>query len=52
MTLGITTGTTPTTYDPTGTVSCLRMAVFLSRARVRAQPLMVRAATGSTSGSH
>jgi hypothetical protein len=31
MTLGITTGTTPTTYDPTGTVNRLQMAAFLSR---------------------
>jgi hypothetical protein len=31
FTLGITTGTTPTTYDPTGTVSRLQMAAFLSR---------------------
>ncbi len=30
-TLGITTGTTPTTYDPAGTVSRLQMAAFLSR---------------------
>ena len=29
--LGITTGTTPTTYDPTGSVTRLQMAVFLSR---------------------
>ncbi|HKA35559.1 MAG TPA: S-layer homology domain-containing protein [Thermoanaerobaculia bacterium] len=29
--LGITTGTTPTTYDPTATVSRLQMAAFLSR---------------------
>ena len=29
--LGITTGTSPTTYDPTGTVSRLQMAAFLSR---------------------
>ena len=29
--LGITTGTTPTTYDPTGNVSRLQMAAFLSR---------------------
>jgi hypothetical protein len=31
FTLGITTGTTPTTYDPTGSVSRLQMAAFLSR---------------------
>jgi hypothetical protein len=31
FTLGITTGTTPTTYDPAGTVSRLQMAAFLSR---------------------
>ena len=31
FTLGITTGTTPTTYDPTGNVSRLQMAAFLSR---------------------
>jgi hypothetical protein len=31
FTLGITTGTTPTTYDPTGTVNRLQMAAFLSR---------------------
>ena len=31
FTLGITTGTSPTTYDPTGTVSRLQMAAFLSR---------------------
>ncbi len=31
FTLGITTGTTPTTYDPTSSVSRLQMAVFLSR---------------------
>ena len=31
FTLGITTGTTPTTYDPTATVSRLQMAAFLSR---------------------
>ena len=29
--LGITTGTTPTTYDPTGNVIRLQMAAFLSR---------------------
>src|SRR5215510_11282313 len=29
--LGITTGTTATTYDPTGNVSRLQMAAFLSR---------------------
>ena len=29
--LGITTGTTPTTYDPSGHVSRLQMAAFLSR---------------------
>ncbi|HKA37774.1 MAG TPA: S-layer homology domain-containing protein, partial [Thermoanaerobaculia bacterium] len=29
--LGITTGTTPTTYDPTGNVTRLQMAAFLSR---------------------
>src|SRR5262245_9015400 len=29
--LGITTGTTPTTYDPAGNVSRLQMAAFLSR---------------------
>src|SRR5262249_14463122 len=29
--LGITTGTTPTTFDPTGTVTRLQMAAFLSR---------------------
>jgi hypothetical protein len=31
FTLGITTGTTPTTYDPTSTVNRLQMAAFLSR---------------------
>jgi hypothetical protein len=31
FTLGITTGTTPTTYDPAGTVTRLQMAAFLSR---------------------
>jgi hypothetical protein len=31
FTLGITTGTTPTTYDPTASVSRLQMAAFLSR---------------------
>jgi DNA-binding beta-propeller fold protein YncE len=31
FTLGITTGTSPTTYDPTGTVNRLQMAAFLSR---------------------
>ena len=31
FTLGITTGTTPTTYDPGGNVSRLQMAAFLSR---------------------
>jgi hypothetical protein len=31
FTLGITTGTTPTTYDPAGSVSRLQMAAFLSR---------------------
>ncbi len=30
FTLGITTGTTPTTYDPTSSVSRLQMAAFLS----------------------
>lgn len=30
--LGITTGTTPTTYDPGGTVTRLQMGAFLSRA--------------------
>ena len=30
--LGITTGTTPTTYDPTSNVNRLQMAAFLSRA--------------------
>src|SRR5215471_16150617 len=29
--LGITTGTTPTTYDPTGNVTRLQVAAFLSR---------------------
>ena len=32
FTLGITTGTTPTTYDPASNVSRLQMAAFLSRA--------------------
>src|SRR6185369_7171982 len=32
FTLGITTGTTPTTYDPAGSVSRLQMAAFLSHA--------------------
>src|SRR5215468_3864117 len=31
FTLGITTGTTPTTYDPTANVSRVQMAAFLSR---------------------
>jgi hypothetical protein len=31
FTLAITTGTTPTTYDPAGSVTRLQMAVFLSR---------------------
>jgi DNA-binding beta-propeller fold protein YncE len=31
FTLGITTGTTPTTYDPSGGVTRLQMAAFLSR---------------------
>src|SRR4029078_8856378 len=31
FTLGITTGTTPTTYDPASPVSRLQMAAFLSR---------------------
>ena len=31
FTLGITTGTSPTTYDPAGTVNRLQMAAFLSR---------------------
>jgi len=31
FTLGITTGTSPTTYDPTANVSRLQMAAFLSR---------------------
>ena len=31
FTLGITTGTTPTTYDPSGNVSRIQMAAFLSR---------------------
>ena len=31
FTLGITTGTTPTTYDPAGLVTRLQMAAFLSR---------------------
>jgi len=31
FTLGITTGTSPTTYDPAGNVSRLQMAAFLSR---------------------
>ncbi|HKF42571.1 MAG TPA: S-layer homology domain-containing protein [Thermoanaerobaculia bacterium] len=31
FTLGITTGTTATTYDPTGNVTRLQMAIFLSR---------------------
>jgi len=31
FTLGITTGTTPTTYDPSGSVTRLQMAAFLSR---------------------
>jgi hypothetical protein len=31
LTLGITTGTTPTTYDPSDDVSRLQMAAFLSR---------------------
>jgi len=29
--MGITTGTTPTTYDPAGVVTRLQMAAFLSR---------------------
>src|SRR5215471_2741899 len=29
--MGITTGTTPTTYDPTGNVNRTQMAAFLSR---------------------
>jgi len=36
FTLGITTGTTPTTYDPASTVSRLQMATFLSRTVDRA----------------
>src|SRR5262249_10885255 len=31
FTLGITTGTTPTTYDPAGIVNRLQMATFVSR---------------------
>src|SRR5580765_451089 len=31
LTLGITTGTTPTTYDPASDVTRLQMAAFLSR---------------------
>ncbi len=31
LTLGITSGTTPTTYDPAGNVSRIQMAAFLSR---------------------
>src|SRR6266511_1444795 len=31
FTLGITTGTTPTTYDPSANVNRLQMAAFLSR---------------------
>src|SRR6478672_8051570 len=31
FTLGITTGTTPTTYDPASNVTRLQMAAFLSR---------------------
>src|SRR5262245_15562891 len=31
FTLGITTGTTPTTYDPTSAVTRLQMSAFLSR---------------------
>jgi hypothetical protein len=31
FTLGITTGTSPTTYDPSGNVSRIQMAAFLSR---------------------
>jgi sugar lactone lactonase YvrE len=31
LTLGITTGTTPTTYDPTADVTRIQMAAFLSR---------------------
>src|SRR6476646_10886185 len=31
FTLGITTGTSPTTYDPTSNVNRLQMAAFLSR---------------------
>src|SRR6266508_2194318 len=31
FTIGITTGTSPTTYDPTSSVSRLQMAAFLSR---------------------
>src|SRR6266511_966539 len=31
FTLGITTGTTPTTYDPASSVTRLQMAAFLSR---------------------
>ncbi len=31
FTLGITSGTTPTTYDPTSSVNRLQMAAFLSR---------------------
>jgi hypothetical protein len=48
--LGVTTGTTPTTYDPTSNVSRLQMAAFLSRSvdgllkrgssRARARPVL------------
>ena len=43
FTLGITTGTTPTTYDPASSVSRLQMAAFLSRTVDRAlQRLQLR----------
>src|SRR5215471_1652643 len=45
FTLGITTGVTPTTYDPTGNVTRLQMAAFLSRTADRTLQRSSRRAT-------
>ena len=51
--MGITTGTTPTTYSPNQGVTRLQMAAFLSRtvdrALLRTSRRTIRGSTGSTS---
>src|SRR5262249_61542015 len=49
--LGITTGTTATTYDPTSNVSRLHMAIFLSRSADRPLQRGSRPAAVKASGT-